>query len=104
MNRIAASVARMKKQIEARVAGGLTTPAKVEESRAALDLDLLEFARFQELKSLASVDGTLTLEEAQYVFGKLGMTPEHFNRQDAATKAVLSQLFRELLERSMNHV
>jgi hypothetical protein len=54
------------------------------------------------LKSIAGLDGTLTPDEAQYVFRLLGSTPEHFNKQDAATKTVLTQLFRELLERQVD--
>lgn len=99
MNRIATAIDRMKGQITQRVALGLTTEDRVESMRKSIDMNLAEFAKLQELKSLASVNGTLTLNEAQYVYALLGNTPDHFNRQDAATKAVLTQLFQELLTR-----
>jgi hypothetical protein len=101
MNRIAAAIDKMRAQIRGRIESGLTTEAGVEETRKALDMDLMEFARFQELKSLASLDGPLTLEEGQYIYRLLGGTPSHFNRQDVATKAVLTQVFRELLQRAV---
>lgn len=102
VNRVSAAIRRMRTQIQERIALGMTTEARVEQTRKALDMDLGEFARLQELKSLAGVDGTLTPDEAQTVYALLGSTPEHFNNQDAATKAVLTQLFRELLERQVS--
>jgi hypothetical protein len=99
MNRVSAAIARMKKQIEDRVAKGVTTAEAVEGTRKALDMDLLEFVKFQEIKSLATANGTLTPEEGQYVYHLLGHTPETFNTHDAATKAVLTELFMSLLQR-----
>ena len=101
VNRVSAAIGRMRAQIDERIALGMTTKARVEQTRMALDIDFGEFARLQELKSLASMNGTLTPDEAQLVFSLLGSTPAHFNNQDAATKAVLTQLFRELLERQV---
>lgn len=98
MNRISAAIRRMDAQIKERIALGMTTKARVAATRKSLDMDLGEFARFQEIKSLASQTGALTPEEAQTVYGLLGNTPEHFNRQSAAVKAVLTQVFRELIE------
>src|SRR4051794_24179471 len=101
VNRISRAIDRMRVQVEERIALGMTTEARVETTRKALDMDLGEFAKLQEMKSLACVDGTLTPDEAQYVYGLLGATPSHFNKQDVATKAVLTQMFRELLEGSV---
>jgi hypothetical protein len=97
MNRIAKAIGRMRVQIRDRVSQGITSEARVEQTGKALDMDLGEFARFQELKSLAFMEGRLSLEEAQYVYDLLGETPDRFNGHDAATKAVLTQVFRELL-------
>jgi hypothetical protein len=88
----------MREQIQERIALGMTTKARVENTRKSLDMDLGEFVRFQEVKSLAVATGKLTADEGQLVYSLLGNTPEHFNKKDAATKAVLTQLFRELLE------
>lgn len=72
---------------------------KVVNLGKQLDIQFDEFVKFQELKSVASIDGTLTLDEAQTVYGYLGNTPEHFNRQPVAVKVVLTQLLAELLKR-----
>ena len=98
MNRVSAAIRRMREQIQERINLGITTERRVESTRQALDMDTGEFVRFQELKSLAVASGKLSAEEGQLVYTLLGNTPEHFNRQDAATKTVLTQLFRELLE------
>jgi hypothetical protein len=99
MNRVSTAITRMKKQIEDRIANGVTTVEAVEDTRKALDMDILEFVKFQEIKSLATANGTLTAEEGQLVYNLLGHTPETFNSHDAATKAVLTELFMSLLQR-----
>ena len=71
---------------------------KLPQNTEVLDLTFKEYCRFQELKSLAAVEGALTLEEAQTVYTLLGVTPECFNRQDYAVKAVLTLLFARLLK------
>ena len=101
-NRVSASIRRMRTQIQERIALGMTTEARVEQTRKALDMDVGEFVKLQEMKSIAALEGVMTLDEAQLVYSLLGSTPEHFNNQDAATKAVLTQLFRELLERQVS--
>jgi hypothetical protein len=97
-NRIVNAIARMKAQIADRIAKGLVTADKVEESRKALDLEWADYVKFQELKSLASVNGQLTLDEAMTVYNYLGEGgPDKFNRQPVEVKWVLTQLLRELL-------
>jgi hypothetical protein len=91
----------MRAQIRRPVAQGITTEGRVEEARKALDTDIVEFIRFQEAKSLAVAEGRLATEEGQPVYPLLGNTPGHFNRQDAATKAVLTRMSREMLERGV---
>ena len=99
MNRILNSVNRMRDQIAERIAQGVTTKQKVEATRKALDMDVEEFCMFQELKSTNFLQGVLTLDEAQTVYNLLGGTISHFNGQEVAVKVVLTQMFRELLER-----
>ncbi len=100
-NRIINAVAAMTEQIDGRIAAGLVTAEKVAAHSKSLDLDFAEFATFQEVKSLAAASGVLTPDEANTVYGYLGNTPDHFNRQEVAVKYVLSGVFRELLERRM---
>ena len=40
---------------------------KLSEMSRKLDMDLMEYSRFQELKSIAGVSGELSLDAAQYV-------------------------------------
>ncbi len=100
-NRILDAIARMETQIGNRIKSGQTTVEKVESLRKELDLDLLSYCKFQEMKSLASCDGTMSLDEANTVYGYLGNTVEHFNAQPVAVKAVLTQVFGELLKKRM---
>jgi pantothenate kinase len=97
MNRVIVAVAKMKTQIADRLAQGLVTQAKIDATHKALDMELDEYVKFQELKSLASLDGKLSLDEAQTIYGYLGNTLEHFNDQPVEVKAALTQIFKELL-------
>lgn len=60
-----------------------------------------EFVKFQELKSVAVTDKTLSLEEAQEIYKYLGNTPDHFNAQPLAVKVVLTEIFMMLMKKSM---
>ncbi len=93
MNRILAAIDRMQAQVESK-----NLPAdKLAAISKSLDIELMEYAAFQEHKSLAFASGKLSLDEAQSIFGFLGASTEHFNRQPLAVKAVLTKLFAELL-------
>ena len=95
-NRVETAFERMDKQIQGRVRDGITTQAKVDATSAGLDMELDEYAKFQELKSLAVAEGKLTLEEGQTIYARLG-TPATFNGQPVHVKCVLTQIFTELL-------
>ena len=56
-----------------------------------------EYVKFQELKSAGMLEGKMTLEEAQTVYMYLGNVPDTFNKQPFAVKAVLMQVYKELL-------
>ncbi len=60
-------------------------------------MDLAEYAKFQNLKSLAVAQGLLTPEEAQSVYLCLGESVQTFNDQPVHVKSVLTSLFAELL-------
>lgn len=96
MNRIVAAIEKQKQNLRDRVEKGLTTVAALETTRRVLDIDAQEFG-FQEVKTLAFAHGKLTLEEAQSIYAHLGTTPHHFNREPVEVKAVLTEVFRELL-------
>lgn len=101
MNRVTAMVARQEAEIQRRLAASIITQELVDKTKKDLDMELDEYVKFQELKSLASTDGTLTLEEAQTVYAYLGETPSVFNDQPAAVKIVLTKLFQELLGKAI---
>jgi hypothetical protein len=98
-NRILLAVENQKANIAKRLADGKVTEAQVESIHKAMDMDFIEFARFQELKS-ALMGVALTTDEAQTIYGYLGNTPEHFNAQPIEVKVVLTQIFKELLQRA----
>lgn len=79
------------------IASKKLTPEKTEELRKTMDMELMEYCRFQELKSAAT--GTkLTLDEAMTIYGFLGNTPDHFNKQSLPVKYVLTEVFASLLK------
>ncbi len=96
-NRIEAKYKKMKEQIEKRIEDGLTTIEKAEKCGCELDMELQEYCKFQELKSLAVASRILTLEEGMTIYTSLGETVETFNSQPIHVKVVLTQLFAELL-------
>jgi hypothetical protein len=101
MNRVLIAVKKMKGQIEQRLATGVTTTEKVVETHKALDMEFMEYCKFQELKSLAVANGKLSAEEGQTIYNYLGETVDTFNGQPVEVKAVLTQIFSELLKARM---
>ena len=71
-NRVTAAFVRMEAQINDRIANGLTTKQKVADTGKVLNMDILEYVKFQEIKSLAVATGKLTLEEGQSIYACLG--------------------------------
>ena len=96
-NRVTDAIAAVKKHTADRLEAGKTTAAKLKKLSGTLDMDVAEFVRFQELKSLASQNGKLTLAEAQLIYEYLGESPYTFNEQPVEVKVVLTALFSELL-------
>ena len=102
MNKIQDAYNRMEAQIEQRIADGLTTQEKVDALHPELDMQMDEYVRFQEYKSLAVADGTLSVDEGMTIYQSLGETPEHFNNQPIHVKSVLTSIFQELLTKQLN--
>jgi len=93
MNRIIIGVDRAQKAIESKN----LSPEKIAETSKKMDMELDEYCLFQTKKSLASQDGRLTMDEAMTVYGYLGNTVEHFNKQSLAVKYCLTQVFASLI-------
>ena len=72
------------------------SPEKTAELSKSMDMEFADYATFQTRKS-AAVGTKLTLDEAQTVYGFLGNTVEHFNKQPLAVKWVLTEVFASLL-------
>lgn len=96
-NRVLAAIERQRVNIAKRISDGIVTAEKVEETRKSLDMELMEYCKFQEIKSLAVAEGKLTLEEGMTIYQFLGESPDTFNNQTVEVKAVLTQMFSELL-------
>jgi len=92
MNRIIIGIEKAK----AVIAQNGLSPEKLAEASKKMDLELREYCDFQELKSVASQTGVLTLDEATTVYGYLGNTPEHYNNQPIHVKWVLMELLVQL--------
>ena len=97
VNRVTAMIRQQEDAIAQRLATGKTTQEQLDRLHLALNMEIGEYCRFQELKSLASVSGLLTLEEGQLIYQYLGNTVEAFNAQPLAIKVVLTKVFEELL-------
>lgn len=96
-NKVSLAIVKMKKQIADRIKAGLVTKEKVADLHKKLDMELGEYVRFQEAKSLAFASGLLTGNEAQTIYRFLGNAPDHFNKQPIEVKVVLTKVFEELL-------
>lgn len=101
MNRIEIAISKMAQTIQEGLSEGRFTPLKIANMDKTLSMDSGEHARFQELKSLALCDGTLTVDEANHVYALLGPSVENFNRQEVAVKVILTKLFQELLTKRL---
>ena len=97
MNRIEASIQVMEEKLAAIQNG----PTKEEMEKALNITDFKEYESLQTLKSIASVEGILTLEEAESVYNYLGNTMEYFNKQSIAVKLILTKLHQELMAKKM---
>lgn len=97
-NRVQASIERRKVLIDKRLADGLTTAEKLEETRKAMDLAFDEYCAFNTIKSLAHAMGKISLEEALSIYEWLGEAgPDNFNAAPIHVKAALTQWYDELL-------
>jgi len=103
-NRIEAAIAKQKANIETRLNQNLVTQLQLDSLSKDLDLAFGEYVKFQELKSIASTDGTLTLAEAMTVYKYLGEIPDTFNNQPLEVKVVLTQVLATLLTRHIKKV
>lgn len=102
MNRIVNAIAKMELHMAERIEKKLVTKEQVEKARKGYDMGVMEYCKFQELKSVASMEGILTLEEATTVYNYLGESVETFNRQNIAVKHVLTEVFAMLLKKRMS--
>jgi hypothetical protein len=96
-NRVILAIQKCRDHIRQRILDNKLTPAMAEQTRKNLDMEIVEYCTFQELKSLAASQGYLTVEEAQTVYAYLGESPSTFNDQPLGVKIVLTQLAAELL-------
>ena len=98
MNRVINGIAKFEKVIAEKLDSGSITKDKLADLQKSLDMDFDEYCKFQTTKSLASMDGRLSLDEAQTVYMYLGNTPEHFNNLALAPKYVLTEVWSSLLK------
>ena len=95
-------VSETRARIDARIADGLNTPASIADLHETLDMDMSEYVKFQELKTIAVSDKALTLEDGMFIYGILGESgPDAFNRSDIAVKVVFTELFTLLMSRRL---
>jgi hypothetical protein len=96
-NRITRGIEAARTRIAERIKSGETTKAKVKALGKSLDMETNEYVLFQQLKSIASQDGRLTLDEAQCIYRLIGEGVGTYNRLPVAEKVVLTQVFQSLL-------
>ena len=97
-NRVELGIAKLTEVMKNKLAAGETSQSQIDTLNKSLDLEMREYVMFQEEKSLASMDGRLTLEEAQSVYRYLGECPSTFNEQPFAVKYVLTEVWGSLLK------
>jgi hypothetical protein len=72
--------------------------AKYAEFDRMLNISHAEWMMFHEKKSLAQADGRMDLDNAMWVYATLGGSVEVFNKQPAAVKYLMTEIFKRLLE------
>jgi len=97
-NRIFDAIVKMRTNIDQRLASGAVTQETLDTLHKSLDMDVLEYCKFQET---LGANETMTPEEAQFIYALLGNIPDTFNAQPLEVKCILTQVFKELLERKM---
>jgi hypothetical protein len=73
------------------------TEEKKTKLYKSLDMDFMEKAKFFEVNSLSSVDGTLDLNTAQFIYQKL----QQYDKTSLSERIVLTQVFKELLQKRL---
>jgi hypothetical protein len=99
MNRVIEKIEQMKARIASRLQAGIITKEQVDQAHKNFDMEMDEYVRLQQLKSLAVISGVLTQEEGNTVYSFLGEVPSTFNRQPIEVKVVLTKMLAELLEK-----
>ncbi len=94
-NRILASI------LQVRNRQSTVSKEQLEQFSKDCNMNMEEYSMLQNYKSIASTNGTLTLEEAQYVYGLMGETLSTFNNQPFAEKYVLTKLLQELMAQQL---
>jgi hypothetical protein len=100
-NRVSLAIEKTQNAIAERLAAGTVSQEQVDALHKHLDMGFEEYCKFQELKSLATASGQLTLEEGNLIYSYLGNSTEHFNSQSLAVKSTLTKMYAELLEMSI---
>jgi len=96
-NRIKQAIIEKAIELKAKLESGELTQEEIDKSHKGLDMRLDEYCMFQNLKSESWLNKILNLNEANYIYGLLGETPDTFNSQPIQVKVVLTQLYNELL-------
>lgn len=97
-NRVINGINKATAVLAERLQSGAVTQAQLDELHKNLDMSFSEYCRFQELKSLASMNGKLSLDEAQTIYGMIGEDPSTYNALPLANKIVITEVFGELLK------
>jgi hypothetical protein len=98
MNRITKAIEITQTKLATRIKNGELPQKQADKTHKQLDFQWDEYVKFQELKSLAVVEGTLSTEEGMTIYKFLGESgPEFVNKQSLEVKIVLTQLFAKLL-------
>jgi hypothetical protein len=71
---------------------------KYAEFDRMLNISHAEWTMFHEKKSLAQADGRMDLDNAMWVYNTLGGSVEVFNKQPAAVKYLMTEIFKRLLQ------
>lgn len=76
-------------------------PEKLKQVNEALNIELWEVVAWQDLKSMAFASGKINLDVANFLYLIIGSTPEHFNQQSIATKYLVTNVMKNLMEWKM---
>ena len=92
MNKIQEIFKLVRDELESAVANGDMTQEALDDLNPKMDMNLNDHSEFQQRKSLAVADGSLSVEDGMVLYQTLGGSSKHFNKKDTHIKIAVLKI------------